>query len=567
MNNDLNIFKLKGAFLLFFALIIFQNIVKAQDTVVIVDAYKPTISDAFKMNENPQIVDPVVEKLNFTYSISPKLQSTYFAVEPVKPAKMVGEPLTKFYKSYVKAGFGTKITPLAEFYLGTLRSTNQSVGIYFKHLSSSGKIKNYGYPGFSDNNAGIQGQKFYKNHTLSAVVDYKRNVVHYYGFKPFDFVSIPDANNKDSIKQRFSKIGGQLKFFSTYIDSTKLNHSFAVKYFNLSDLFDATEDYIGFNGEIDKNISVLGKSVHRQNIGLNADVDYYRDVNKINSSNGGVVRLTPHFSAAYNVLKFNLGVNASIKACDNSLLYVYPDVNFSINIYDNIFILYGAFTGEMKRNNIIDLSVENPFINTSLPIDFSNTKTKVAGGFKGSISSNISFNAHLSRSVVNNMPLFINDTTTTLNNKFTVIYDNAEIINTGAEITYQKAEKIKIILSSDYYHYYMSNELEAWHKPYVDVKFSFNYNLKNKIIVKTEVYALSSSKAKTYITNGFNPTPTVSSINLKGTVDFNLGLEYRYSKILSGFVNFNNIGAVRYQRWNNYPAFGFTALAGITYSL
>ena len=85
-----------------------------------------------------------------------------------------------------------------------------------------------------------------------------------------------------------------------------------------------------------------------------------------------------------------------------------------------------------------------------------------------------------------------------------------------------------------------------------------------KIIIKTELYGLSSTKAKTFET-GINLG--IKEVNLKGTVDVNLGLEYRYSKILSGFINFNNIGAVRYQRWNNYPRYGFTVLGGVTYAL
>jgi len=53
---------------------------------------------------------------------------------------------------------------------------------------------------------------------------------------------------------------------------------------------------------------------------------------------------------------------------------------------------------------------------------------------------------------------------------------------------------------------------------------------------------------------------------LKGIFDANLGLEYRYTKKLSAFINFNNIGAVRYQRWEDYPTQRFNVLGGLTYS-
>jgi len=56
-------------------------------------------------------------------------------------------------------------------------------------------------------------------------------------------------------------------------------------------------------------------------------------------------------------------------------------------------------------------------------------------------------------------------------------------------------------------------------------------------------------------------------ITLKGYVDLNLGLEYRYTKILSGFVRLNNILGTRYQAWNQYPGMGFNVLFGFTYAL
>jgi hypothetical protein len=55
-------------------------------------------------------------------------------------------------------------------------------------------------------------------------------------------------------------------------------------------------------------------------------------------------------------------------------------------------------------------------------------------------------------------------------------------------------------------------------------------------------------------------------VELKGYVDANLGFEYRY-KQLSGFVQFNNIAAAKYQRWNYYPSQRFNFMIGLTYSL
>jgi hypothetical protein len=551
---------IKKAFVLSFFIITFHGISFAQNQdVIIIDVYHPTISDAYKINENPKIIDTTVKKMDLNYQVNPVLYKTTFNIDPIKPAKMVGEPLVKLYKSYVKVGFGTKVTPFAELYFNNLRSTDQSIGVYFKHLSSTGKVKDFAFPGFSDNDAGIYARRFYKNHTLSGDVDYKRNVVHYYGFDPDIFPGI----SKDSIKQRFSKIGATIKFKSTYEDSLRLNHSFALSYYNLRDLCKAMEDNISFSGAVDKKVSLFRKYLEYQNLGLTANVNYFNDINPVDTSNGAVIKLHPHYSASYNILKFDVGFNTFFEANSNSKAYIFPDVSFNINLYDNIFVLYAGITSDLKRNNFMEIAEENPFISTSSTLKFSHTKYDFFGGFKGSISSYLSFNASVSKSNVMDMPLYVSDTSSSLLNKFSLVYDKVKVFNTHTEITYQRSEKYKLLLISNFYQYATTNELYAWLKPGMDVKLAFNYNLKNKIILKTEVFAFSSSDAKTIVQGS---VPEIKAVRQKGTVDFNLGLEYRYSKILSGFINFNNVGAVKYQRWYNYPTYGFTVLGGISYA-
>jgi hypothetical protein len=46
--------------------------------------------------------------------------------------------------------------------------------------------------------------------------------------------------------------------------------------------------------------------------------------------------------------------------------------------------------------------------------------------------------------------------------------------------------------------------------------------------------------------------------------DINLGLEYRYNKRISAFINLNNIASQRYTRWYNHPVQTFQIMGGIT---
>ena len=59
---------------------------------------------------------------------------------------------------------------------------------------------------------------------------------------------------------------------------------------------------------------------------------------------------------------------------------------------------------------------------------------------------------------------------------------------------------------------------------------------------------------------------SVTSTQIDPIFDLNVGLEYRLSEQISGFLNMHNLVVQRYQRWNNYPVQRFNIMGGITYS-
>ena len=90
------------------------------------------------------------------------------------------------------------------------------------------------------------------------------------------------------------------------------------------------------------------------------------------------------------------------------------------------------------------------------------------------------------------------------------------------------------------------------------------YNLKSKFIIKADIYAIGNQWA---LKEGVDATGAAYSKKtlLKGIVDVNFGIEYRYTKMLSFFVNFNNIGNFRYYRWDQYPTQRFNGMIGLTF--
>lgn len=548
---SINLFILSTAFMLPFSSF------AQKDTVRVFTPYQPLISDAFKININPVISDTATEKIKLNYTILNRKAETSFNVEPIKAVKIGDATVPKLYPFLIKAGFGNYTTPYGEFFYNSLQSKTYSFGAHIKHISSYGKLKNYGYPGFSNNQIELYGRKYFSKHVLSGNLGYDRNVVHYYGFKPDDFASLPSKND---IKQRFSLITATVHLNSLVNpDSLKLNHSIDLSYYNLMDKYGCNENNIFLGADVNKELRLI-KITKSQVIGMGAKVDYYFNKDSLVNQNSGIISLLPYIRTKFKAFTFNIGMDATLETDTNTLFHIYPIADVQFNIVRDILILYGGVKGGMKSNSFRSLTDENPFMTGMAPMHPTNEKLAIFAGIRSNISKELSAHAWASYTFTHDLPLFVADTNNEFENKFTLIYDDANILQIRGEIGWQKAEKIYLRIGGDFWNYDMKNEMKAWQKPYFDFFVNFRYNIASKIILTADLYAYSDRWAKRYTSN------TIAPIKLKAWVDGNIGIEYRYSKILGIFLKVNNIGSSRYQKWHNYPTYGINILGGLSYA-
>ncbi len=93
-----------------------------------------------KMSNNPSIEDSVIPAPAIRYSVIKKQLPTFFEVDPIKPARMKGEPLNTLSRAYVKGGFGNYTNTMFEGYVNNSRSRKHAVGAYVKHFGSQGEL-------------------------------------------------------------------------------------------------------------------------------------------------------------------------------------------------------------------------------------------------------------------------------------------------------------------------------------------------------------------------------------------------------------------------------------------
>ncbi len=539
------------------------------EEVTVVAPYEPTISDAFKINISPRLPEASSEKPEFDLSVKKKALNIPSKLQPIKPAKIMGESVTKLYKNYLRVGFGNYATPYLEFYANNLRSKKGAFGVHFKHLSSAGKIKDYAPAGYSDNEFNVRGKRFFKSHTLTSNAWYKKNSIHYYGFKPDDFPEI--SLSKDDLKQSYNRLGFSLKFEDNYTKGHKLDHTFSFDYQYLFDKFDSREHNILFKGDIFKDVNFFNFT-DDQIIGLDTKVDYYFNSDSIKNDNSGIIQINPYYRLRYSQYKFYLGLNTMLESDTSIHVHFYPTVHLEVVVVKDALITYAGIKGGLTKNSFNSISLENPYINPYLEKRFTNYKFEQYGGLKGRLGKYLDYNLSFINSTVDNMPFFVNDTASVmgegLDNQFTLVYDRVKYSRIIAEFGFRYNEKLSTMLRGKYNSYFLDNEEKAWHKPGLEISWSVDYQIQDKFTIKGELKTTSKMYARTFETQiSGNTTTTVQvPVEIKGMTDISLGVEYHYSNTLSGFVNFNNLLGQRYYRWYNYPSYRFNMMLGVSYS-
>ena len=164
--------------------------------------YTPVLNDAFKINITPVGDTSIFNPPSLTYAIEPKPMNSNYNLSPIKPVKIKDDNIKKLYKGFIKAGYGLENLPMVDLYFNSLRSKEFNAGIRYNHLSSTGGITDYGNPSNNHDALNATGIRYFDKITLNADLGFKRDLVHYYGYKAPDLFSkapktrlIGDCNN------------------------------------------------------------------------------------------------------------------------------------------------------------------------------------------------------------------------------------------------------------------------------------------------------------------------------------------------------------------------------------
>lgn len=538
------------------------------EEITVVAPFDPIIPDAFKISSNPAVDDSITSIPVMNYTITPKIADVKPVIETLPAVKLVAEPVSKLYRNYIRAGAGNYSAFYGELFMSSLRSRQYLTSVHLKHQSAAGGINDYGPPANSRNEADVTATKYFDEHTLTGKAFYYRDGLHLYGFKPVDF--LPDTVIvKDDVKQRYYTAGASASFSSSYKDKDKLNHTFGLSFYHMAGMYENKENNVQFTTTLDKRYDLLQLGTE-QVLGVTGGFNSLNQVDSLKQTNSGILLINPFIKAEVNEYSFMVGVKLNIATGTVSKARFYPMAEARLELIPNALKLYAGFTGNMERTSLQNITEQNLYISSVMPWNYVYERFKIYGGFQSNISRSFNFNGSISNSTYENFPLFATDTSAYLLNSFTLLYDNISTVKLKGELEFVKSAHLRLALNGTYTHYKTIHQQYAWYKPDYELEFTGRYDLQNKIVITAKavfngpVWALTQ-KTDSITGEIIKPYKLVPT-KLKGWADISLGFEYRFTKALSFWINFNNLTNNKYYRWNNYRSYGINLLGGVSYS-
>lgn len=533
--------------------------------------FNPTLVDAQKIDLRPEPIDTILPDMPVRYEILGTKAEIPARVDSIEAARLsVLSPQPKLYKGYVKGGFGMYVTPLGELYWDQTRSRNNTYGIHVKHMSSNGGLDNVGPSDYSHNSVDGHYTHFLPHHEVGGRMIYDRRRVSYYGYDATDSITSVHSNiqaPEDATKQLYTDIGFAGRIRSLYKDSTRIAHDLGLEVHTYNNLTGSRET----NVKIDTELGMQEGSELYQ-LGVLIDNNAYRaplggalgDVRQ----NGTLVGFTPQVSTRGDKYLVTVGAGIYVDALGKTTFHFFPKAYMSYNLFEDILVPYVGVEGARQRNGLRSLSRENPWVHGTPTLQNTSLKYDLYGGLRGSFSRNLGFDVRVSNSRSDAMALFVNLPNPPFGDRMGVIYERVDVLNISGELKAHVGEGFDLSARIDVASYQTVGQTEAWNLPPYELAFGAIYSIRDKLIVKAEAQFIGRRKVRgdEIPINGLPAGTLYKTEELDGYLDLYLGLEYRYTKRLSIFLDASNLSASKYERWAKYPVQRSLVLGGATYA-
>ena len=512
----------------------------SKKTIEITSSFKPVLRNAAKINFNATPPSQDTTRPRLVYNIPAQNVIPGLAPVSLKPLALTPDSNAGWKNSnYLKLGYGNLSTPYAEAGISVpLGSSN--LNVLFDHVSSNGKIQ---YQDYAETNAkGYLYTPLSDKVQLQASLGLSSDRYNQYGYDQtlYNF-------SKEDVRRNYTTISGEVGIRNPVPTEYGISYNPRLNIDIFSDNFGNNESNARLRVPIEKYI---GKTFGFK-LGLDADLTRYSPETGSTINNNlfqvpvALVFRTPN-------LKVNGGV---IPSWDNGAFKLLPNILIDVPLAGEKWILQGGWLSYFNKGSYQRLAGINPYM--APPTALKNTRMiERYVGFKGTILDHFSYNAKVGYAEFRNVPLFLNDAAS--GKSFEITFEESlEAIQLQGEFGFVQAEKFSLAARFNYYKFNSQRtEDRAWSLIPLEFSTNLRWNLLKDLWLTGDLFIWDGPLYKTKSGNtGRSP----------GAVDMNAGLEFKVTRNIFLWTQFNNLFNSKYQRWNQYDNYGFNMLIGGIY--
>lgn len=516
----------------------------------ITSTFKPVLREAVKINFTaaPPPVDSSKPKL--TYNIPQQNLSLNYQPVPLSPVALQIDTINAWQSSnYIKVGVGNVHIPYVQagFSLGDGKNA-------FFNLFGTGYTSKGSEPFQKNNYTAVSAAGTVKtagNHEWNGKIGFKSEDYFFYGYRPGTLVF-----TKDQLRQRFQTFDGKLSLRNVKPTEYGLTYNPNIKI----SVFGAKNDIAGKVTEANTVLNLpLNKTFGRffgLNLGFTADLTNLRLTTKSSVQNN-IYYLSPSVQLKTPNVYISTGV---IPSWDNKAFTLLPNIMADITTNDQRFTIQLGWIGYYDKGSYERFAGINPWL--TVPSTLQNTRVQERyAGFKGTVLDHFTYSAKVGFAQYRNVALFVNDS---IDGKtFNTVYSPlVEALQLHGEIGYTHGEDFNWTAGLTWNQFSkIASETRAWGLLPFEINSSLRWRLFKELYLKGDLFIFDGAAYREKTGPGH-----FDAKKGQGGFDLNAGLEFRITKALNLWLQMNNIFNNKYERWHQYPVYGFNVLGGIVFS-
>ena len=550
-----------------------KEAIKTQE-VLVIKSYTPSLSDAFKISEGPQIPDSLKAKLKIlNYKIKPVSVVSTFEPNKAKPMKLQRRLYSSPFNTFFSGGFGSMSQVYFNFSSVIELDRSQRFGLNFYRDGFGGDVGNSllkSSQGFSQYGANHNLRS--SNYNVNTQLQFTTQKNNYFGLYETKWDNFLIASIDPEIKRNYFKF----RTYWDWFDSVVRSMSFQVNI--TGDNFTTTEQQFALESNfslplVDGKIQAL-----TQFKGLNTSFNTFFFKDQTQYFSQGIGKAEVKWLYSENDFKLKIGAGISYLLGDESL-------NSNLNYYPKLEIFYdkkgNSISPYLKANGGVYLSsyresaLKNSYLAPITDLRPYFNRYNASLGIRSSLSSVLNFDFGLLLDQIENFQYyqrlprsFLGEQESfRLSNAYENKFTNVDLYGIRAQIRIDLARNNFVQFETSYRYYDLVEDQVLLNIPALEMNWKSQFRFRNILTLyfNGEVWgdrtAIEYIRSLDFIGSNIGPEKFTLPFFLRSTAHLTIKLNDQFDAFIKGRFSNSDI----HGQWGFYQEPSLILLGGITY--